>query len=409
MKRLFVHPAIRGYREPLYRMLGDAGFAFLFTMVNTPGSHAGEETAHILRTFDYDWHQCREIKRFPATNFSWDLWRVFRYDTIIFSCLTSVPFLLLAAPLRLLGKRVLLFDETWRYQYEVRRYRRLLPWVRFLVRRCVDAVVPAGSKAADMFDREFGVPRSRMFIAYNTTVDVCPAAPGPVDIADDDSRAHADGHGMVSNGPQGEPAAPNSSRDRPHPVSVLYLGRIVRYKGLDVLIRALAMLDGRPRLRVVGSGDFRTECETLAEQLGLTDRIEFAGDCLAEEASRYYEEADMFVLPSRFVLSDAVNCESWGFTVNEAMSHGLPVVATDAVGAAHDLIRDGDTGMLARENDPASLAEKLSPLVADPELRGAIGERGRLWLQQRCRYDQNFAAVMEAVRYAESGARTGSR
>ena len=377
LRKLFVHPAIRDYRSAIFHKLGEAGFHFLFSFINPPGTHAGENTRRELERFPYPYYQAREL-RTPVHNLSLDLVRVFRYDLVIFSCLTSVPFLLLAAPLKLLGKRVLLFDETWRYQYEVPRYRRLLPAVRFLVRRCVDAFIPAGSKAATMYESDFGIERSKIFVAYNTTLDLS-AVRVPAEVGQEiDARISALSRGRTV---------------------ILYLARLVRYKGLDLLITALASLPDEACLLVVGSGPFQEECETLAASLGLTDRIHFLGDCRTEDVTAYYRAADIFVLPSRFVLNEPVNCESWGFTVNEAMSLGIPVVATDAVGAAHDLIRDGETGMLARENDPASLAAKLRYLLDDPARRREIGAKGREWLRERCSYDQNAEAFLRAVHF----------
>jgi len=378
LRKVFVHPAIRDYRAAIFHKLGKAGFHFFFSFINPSGTHAGENTRQELERFPYPYFQAREL-RAPVHNISFDLIRIFRYDLVIFSCLTSVPFLLLATPLKLLGKRVLLFDETWRYQYEVGRYRRLLPVVRFLVRRCVDAFVPAGSMAAAMFENDFGIPKSRLFIAYNTTLDLTGAGTSTEKAAQVRER--------ISSAAQGRTV-------------ILYLARIVQYKGLDVLISALALLPDEACLIVVGSGPFQEECESLVEKLGLGHQVHFLGDCLTEDVAYYYRAADIFVLPSRFVLTDPVNCESWGFTVNEAMSLGIPVVATDAVGAAHDLIRDGETGMLARENDAESLANKLRFLLEDSERREKIGANGRKWLMERCIYEQNAGAILSAVEYA---------
>jgi glycosyltransferase involved in cell wall biosynthesis len=111
----------------------------------------------------------------------------------------------------------------------------------------------------------------------------------------------------------------------------------------------------------------------------------------------YYGACDLFVLPTRFLLTEPVNCESWGFTVNEAMSLGVPVVATTAVGAAYDLIVPGETGAMAEAGDPDDLAAKLAPLVADAELRRRIGAAGRERLARVCSYDQSFAAFREAL------------
>lgn len=376
MKKLYVHPAIRDYREPLFHRLGANGFEFLFTFINPIGTHTGKSTRQILERFPYHFRQARELKKLPVSNFSLDLLHAFRYQVIVFSCLTSIPFLLLALPLRLLGKKILLFDETWRYQHEIGMYRRLLPFVKFLVRRCVGAVVPAGTKAKEMFAQEFGVAEDRLFPAYNTTIDLQTVPLDPEQQSKISTRVQEAAQGRTV---------------------LLYLARIVRYKALDVLIHAMTQIPEDACLVVVGSGDFQAECEELTQRLGLSKRVHFLGPCLTEESPFFYRASDLFVLPTRFLPSEAVNCESWGFTVNEALSLEIPVVATTAVGASYDLIEDGVTGMMAQENDPESLAAKIRFLLDDPRRREEIGKAGRVRLLERCSYAQNESAYQNAL------------
>jgi glycosyltransferase involved in cell wall biosynthesis len=377
MKKLYVHPAIRDYREPLFRRLGEAGFHFLFTYINPINTHAGKSTRQILASFPYRFYQARELKKLPVSNFSLDLLQVFRYQVVVFSSLTSIPFMLLALPLRILGKKILLFDETWRYQNEVKSYRLMRPWIAFLVKRCVGAFIPAGTKAKEMFQQEFGVASDRLFPAYNTTVDLQSIPSNSEQQANIRARVQEAANGRTT---------------------ILYLARIVRYKALDVLIHAMTQIPEDACLIVVGNGPFQAECEELVGRLGLEKRVHFLGPCLTEESPYFYQASDVFVLPTRFLLSEAVNCESWGFTINEAMSLEIPVVATTAVGAAYDLIEDGKTGMMAEENNPDSLAEKIRFLLADPARRREIGRQGRVRLLERCSYTQNEAAYRDAVR-----------
>src|SRR5437879_3738900 len=98
----------------------------------------------------------------------------------------------------------------------------------------------------------------------------------------------------------------------------------------------MSLLEPDNCLMGVGNGPFQEECARLAQKLCLKDRVYFLGGCRSDEALYYYLAADVFVLPSRFLPSEPVNCESWGFTLNEAQSLEIPVVATTAVGAAFD-------------------------------------------------------------------------
>jgi glycosyltransferase involved in cell wall biosynthesis len=375
MKILFVHPAIRIYHEPLFNRLGAHGVAFLFSAINPPQTHMGIETAQVLSRFRYPYRQAREIQGLPFGNLSWDLWTVFRYDVVMFSFLTSIPFLLCALPLKLLGKKVVLFDETWRYPYDVKRYKPFLPLVRFLVSRCVTSFVVASSNSKRMFTQEFHVAQENVFVAYHSSVDF----------------------GQLPR----DPETMDRIRARVHEVSrgrkvLLYLSRIVEYKGLDVLIRAVAALPETACLVIVGGGPFQDACARLVSELDLDRRVHFLGSCLSDESLYYHLSADIFVLPSRFMPGEIVNCEMFGNTVNEAMSLSVPTVLTDAVGASADVIVDGVTGMQAVQGDPESLAF----LLADDDRRIAIGQRGRTALLEKCNYDQNIGAFEQALALA---------
>jgi len=150
--------------------------------------------------------------------------------------------------------------------------------------------------------------------------------------------------------------------------TILYVGRLTPEKGVDTLLRALALLDRSVRLRIVGAGPERNTFERLAAVLGISERAEFIGAVIDRaELTREYREADVFVLPSR--------SEGFGYVLLEAMATGTPIVAT-AVGAIPDLIRDGWNGVLVSKDDPVSLAAAFKRMLVDPELRSFCAEHG---------------------------------
>jgi len=227
-----------------------------------------------------------------------------------------------------------------------------------------------------MFTQEFHVSAEKIAVAYHSTVDFGAL---PRDAAKMERiKARVD---AVSKGRK----------------VILYLARIVEYKGLDVLIRAMAAVPESACLVVVGGGPFQEECARLASELNLSERVHFLGSCLSDESLYYHLNSDIFVLASRFMPGAIVNCEMWGNTVNEAMSLEVPTVLTDAVGASADVIVDGVSGMEARQGDWESLAEKLRFLLADDARRVAIGKQGRTALLEKCNYDQNFGAFKQAL------------
>jgi glycosyltransferase involved in cell wall biosynthesis/GT2 family glycosyltransferase len=187
----------------------------------------------------------------------------------------------------------------------------------------------------------------------------------------------------------------------PDDVVVLSVGRLAREKRLDTLVEAVADAgDSRLLLALVGDGPERESLERLAAARGV--RLVLAGDVEWERIAESYVAADVFAL-----LSER---ETWAVVVNEAASCGLPLVLCDRVGAAHDLLRDGENGMLVAVGDVAAVAEALGRLAADPALRAEYGRRSRE-LARDWGYgpsvDGFVAAVQEAVSDTVSGANRG--
>jgi glycosyltransferase involved in cell wall biosynthesis len=143
------------------------------------------------------------------------------------------------------------------------------------------------------------------------------------------------------------------------------VGRLDAMKAHDVLLRALARLDGA-RLVVVGEGAGRPGLEKLAAELGVADRVELPGwaDAPAEELVGF----DVFCLPSR--------SEGFPLSVVEAMLAGLPVVAT-RVGSVAELVADGRTGLVVERDDVDGLTAALARLRDDAGLRARLGAAGR--------------------------------
>ncbi|ARQ25678.1 TPA: glycosyltransferase [Escherichia coli] len=134
---------------------------------------------------------------------------------------------------------------------------------------------------------------------------------------------------------------------------ILYYGRIIHRKGLEILINAFHRLEKEGKnvfLLVCGDGPQRKDFEKLAQTLNITN-IKFMGYIAPEERYKFFTASDLFVLPSYYF--DDVN-EAWGLTVNEALAYGLPVIATDMVGSAHDLITPKN-GILIKENNTDEL------------------------------------------------------
>ena len=160
------------------------------------------------------------------------------------------------------------------------------------------------------------------------------------------------------------------------PPRLLYVGRLHPQKGLDVLLRAIRLLSDyrrRPlQLRLVGDGPARGELTALADQLDLNDQVTFCG-----QSDRVMEElaaADVFVLPSR--------AEGLSNALLEAMAAGLPALVSDIPGNV-DVVEHERNGLLFRAEDPQALADCLTSLLDQEDLRRRLGREARKSVEDR--------------------------
>lgn len=173
-------------------------------------------------------------------------------------------------------------------------------------------------------------------------------------------------------------------------VLVLSVARLVPEKAHDVLIRAVAAADDtRIVLVLVGEGPERARLRQLADGLGI--RLVLTGDRPWEQIVEAYVAADVFAL-----LSER---EPWAVVVNEAAACGLPLVLSDRVGAAHDLLLDGENGALVPAGDVAAAAAALRRLAGDAGERHRMGTRSRE-LVQDWGYEPSVEGFLAAVRTA---------
>jgi glycosyltransferase involved in cell wall biosynthesis len=161
---------------------------------------------------------------------------------------------------------------------------------------------------------------------------------------------------------------------RAHTTELLAVGRLVPKKGFDVLIEALQLLEFDWRLRIVGTGPLLAELTTLAHHAAIDDRVEFLGARTHAELPSLYRDADIVVVPS--VIDADGDRDGLPNVVLEAMASGLAVVGSD-VAAIPTAIEHEVTGLLVPPGDAKLLAEAISRLAGDEELRRALGLAAR--------------------------------
>ncbi|MFF8626871.1 glycosyltransferase family 4 protein [Streptomyces werraensis] len=173
--------------------------------------------------------------------------------------------------------------------------------------------------------------------------------------------------------------------DRP---VVVCVSRLVPRKGQDTLIRAMPAIlaaESDAVLLIVGGGPYEKDLRRLAADTGVAASVRFTGSVPWSELPAHYGAGDVFAMPCR-TRRGGLDVEGLGIVYLEASATGLPVVAGDS-GGAPDAVLDGETGWVVPGTSPADTADRVTTLLADPELRASMGRRGREWVEEKWRWD----------------------
>jgi glycosyltransferase involved in cell wall biosynthesis len=257
------------------------------------------------------------------------------------------------------------------YSVELNWVDHRLPWLRPFLEwtiKTADAVTAISSSTASAVQRLADRP-----------VSVIPYAAAISDVSVDHIR----------------PALSDPSR----PLRLLFVGRLVERKGVEVLVRALARLRHRrdAELVIVGSGNREDSVRQTAALEGVTDHVHFRGFVTAEQLAREYAESDIFVLPA--VVDSRGDTEGLGVVLLEALAYERPVVAS-AAGGIPDIVIDGETGWLADPGDSQVLANRIFDVASDPEEARQVAARGRRRAEIRFSWDRILDETTAAYRSA---------
>lgn len=230
-----------------------------------------------------------------------------------------------------------------------KQYKDAGPPMRWAIRRLMastDEIVVLGEYWRQWVTETFGTDARRVTLLHN-------AVPGPA-----------------------EPPVRNREGPADGPVRLLFLGRLIKLKGIDVLLDALATPQCRDKdwtVTIAGDGELETY-RSQAAALGLADRVRFTGWLDQQGCRRELAAADVLVQPSMF--------EGLPMSVLEAMAEGLTIVATP-VGSVPDAVVDGVSGLLVPPGDVQALADALARVIGDPALRRTLGSGARAgWERQ---------------------------
>lgn len=179
------------------------------------------------------------------------------------------------------------------------------------------------------------------------------------------------------------------------PLRLVTVARLVRKKGIDLLVDAVQILDGLGVdvvVEVLGDGPERETLERLVGDKGLADRVRFHGAVAPDEVRRCLRQALGFVLPCR--VDEAGDRDGIPVALMEAMANRIPVVTTPLSGIP-ELIDSSECGLLVPAEDPFTLALTIRDLLGDPDLRQRLGDGGRRRILQEFNLRTNAAALGE--------------
>jgi glycosyltransferase involved in cell wall biosynthesis len=173
---------------------------------------------------------------------------------------------------------------------------------------------------------------------------------------------------------------------------ILFVGQVIRGKGVDLLLHALAKIPPPWHATVVGTGNHLQSCKKLAHELEIEERVHFAGWVAHQDLTPIYAKAALTVVPSRWP-------EPFGMVGIEAMARGRPVVGF-AVGGIPDWLEDGVTGFLVPEADTGAMARAIERLLRNSELRTEFGEAAMQLVRKKYQpqsYLQQLMQILERV------------
>lgn len=374
LKIAFVHPALMDYRINLFDQLNNAyDITFIFT--NQGRGQADIKEIHLK--FPQEWN-CKIVRsdklviggRHVIMTYLRLIIELLRgkYDCI----LTSTKWYACFPIAKITGKKFIFWTEIWEFPHSSSFIRRLLHrYTRFIVKQA-DAIIATGTKTYE-FNLSLGAPDEKIFKYPQCAIDYSKT---PID------------------GLREELGLEDKK-------IVLCLTRMIREKGVDYLIKSFSLLEkemGNVFLIVAGDGPYLNECKDLAKKLGVKN-IHYTGLVDSVYKKVYlYRACDVFVLPSIYFCG---RYEAWGLVINEAMAFGKPIVTTDAVGAAFDMVKVDYNGYVVENKNIKELYEALLKILSNPELARIMGENSRKMFEEVNDYKKMFEEFRKAIDYVQ--------
>ena len=367
-KILFVHNTAMWYRRPFFKRLSEIyDVKFVFTHIQVCKDIYGVEISEEREGLDGV--NYKALKNYFGIAFG--LVRALLkedYDVIVGGYFDVSCFII--AKLR--KKPFVIWSEEWDWPNKTLKRRLVTPLLSFVVSHS-DAFLVPGSKHKD-YIISLGASPDKVFIMPNVS---------NISVKEED---------YVNKEKLKEELNIENKK------VFLCIGRLVKRKGVEYLIEAFSTLKNEMKdvvLIIVGRGECRDELQLLSKNLNVENSVYFRGYVEDELMPAYYLLCDVCVVPS-ITYGMADPCP---LVVNEAMYFGKPVIATDAVGAAFDMIKDGENGFMVPEKDSIALYEAMKNIISDPELEERMGRESKRIIREGFRYVHMIEGFGKALLY----------
>jgi len=388
---VFIHNTAMWYRRPFFSSLSEIyPIKFVFTHLNVSKEIYDveiDDKIEGMKNVDYT-----ILKNYLGIAFGVIKESLGNYDIIVGGSWDSPPEIMettlyfVIAKLR--KKKFVLWTEDWNWNIKTTKRKMVKLFARIIVKNS-DAIILPGTKQKECV-MYLGASPSKVFLMPNASN----ISQTPTESLDKIVKLKS------------SPNRVNTSNLREqHPSFkgkkiVLFVGRLVKQKGVDYLLNAFSTLKKGMNdvvLVIIGKGDYEKELKKMAEDLQIEKDVYFQGHVDNDLLKNYYGPSDLCVVPS--ITHEMV--DAWAFVVNEAMYYGNPVIVSDAVGSAFDMIKNGENGFIVPEKDSKALYNAMKVILSNDELREKMGKRSKKIVETGFSYKNMVEGFQNAINFVK--------
>jgi glycosyltransferase involved in cell wall biosynthesis len=376
VKISFIHNTAMWYRRPFFKSLSEIyDIKFIFTHLDVSKEIYDVEIQHKIEGME-------EVDYIVLKNYFDIAFGVIKeafgdYDIIVGGSWDSLPeiietgFYFTIAKLR--RKKFILFTEDWNWKIKSNKRKIIKIFARMIIKNS-DAILVPGTK-------------------HKECVIYLGSEPGKVFLMPNASN-------FSKNQREGKENLLDKYPKIKGKKIILFVGRLVRQKGVDYLLTAFAKLKkdvNNIALVIIGKGEHNKKLEKLAKDLKIENDVIFLGHIDNNSLNEYYIRSDLCIVPS---ITDEM-VDAWAFVVNEAMYYENPVIASDAVGSAFDMIENGKNGFMVPEKDSNALYDSMKIILSDDNKREEMGKISKGIVESEFSYKNMVDGFNKAISYVK--------